>query len=817
MRSSSSRQPVGLFIPSSRRKRAFGRFGRPSSRFRSLLVGATLVAGALVVPAPRAWAQSLVGDANGPKVQIFSPAYQDVLKGKSRILVGIAAGQYNPATVEFWVDDRPATRPLPLTSVASMSFDWDTHRFSDGPHKLSIRVTDTQGFRGVKEINIYINNQNKRDLVAPELKWKNVDAFQQLSGQAQVELETKNSFGVKWIIVKVTPTDKNNASAARSWMLGGGQVKFKFDTTKVADGIYTLSAKAWDALEQEGNAPSLTIGVVNSPINATTVGESLDGLRRMAQLERAKLTGGASDPKNALPALVKGPVVPRPPVASALVNPNKPAKVVVPPATTLTPLEAAPTTGGLGGQLAPLFIPRIGAVATKPTKPGKTKGPRIAKRLSPEVQTPAVLSKRETRVLSPAQTDANAQTTPDKTFMARVGAPDSPTRVEEANASLSAPVAAAPKGVLSPARAALTEAALTEEVAPRATEGRIEIARLSLPEEGSRDLQSAPTLSVGKAFNGVASSSSAATISTTRRVESALVVSAPVESALVEQAPRLPSQHAKVVLSPRETKRYTPKRIETTPVATVPATAAQNVAVETTAELSTPKVNAATEAVSTPKALATSPLAKIGRRIAARPSAPRPSADVENALPGDERAAITISPIQTAFNTAVPKQHLVKTETTLRALADHYGLPVEMVAAANNWNSNMRVIPGMVVLLPRQVELSYNGQKIGGDVSSMLLGDTTVTAMRFLFEKTGGKLEWNAAKQEVIARKGASTIRVKIGSKVASVGNKQVMMQLAAFLFEGRTMVPARFFEEGLDAQVEWNPETGHLVVAMAN
>ena len=41
-------------------------------------------------------------------------------------------------------------------------------------------------------------------------------------------------------------------------------------------------------------------------------------------------------------------------------------------------------------------------------------------------------------------------------------------------------------------------------------------------------------------------------------------------------------------------------------------------------------------------------------------------------------------------------------------------------------------------------------------------------------------------------------------------------MQLAAFLFEGRTMVPARFFEEGLNAQVQWNPENGHLVVAMA-
>lgn len=55
-----------------------------------------------------------------------------------------------------------------------------------------------------------------------------------------------------------------------------------------------------------------------------------------------------------------------------------------------------------------------------------------------------------------------------------------------------------------------------------------------------------------------------------------------------------------------------------------------------------------------------------------------------------------------------------------------------------------------------------------------------------------------------------------IGSNTAKVGDKDVMMELAAFLFEGRTMIPVRFFEEGLNAQVEWDPQTGRLVVAMA-
>lgn len=758
MRSSSSRQPVGPFIPSTRL--GFGR-RRRTLGLRSALMGATLMSGAiLVVPARRAWAQSPSSDENGPKVQILTPAYQDVLKSNTRILVGIAAGQYNPATIELWVDNRAVTRALPLTSLASMSFNWDTRRFSDGPHKLTIRVTDTQGFRGLKDVNIFINNGTKHDIVAPGLKWKNLSAFQQMSGQTQVELETKNSFGVKWILVKVTPVDKSNTSAGRSWMLGGGQVTFKFDTTKVADGIYTLTAKAWDALDQEGNAPTLTIGVVNSPINATTVGESLDGLRQMAKVERDKENLFTPTPTPSLPKLpAKANAAPTRPLASSQVVPG---------------MGAAPAAGLSPRPLPPLFVPRSGAVVSKkPSKTATTKRPLVARpgqsvspvarpgqSVAPDLHAPGALSKPDgAGVVSSSPSEVEAAPTPGKTktFIARSGTPEAPVRVEESVAALSAPTNTSVSDALSPAQLPVAEA-------PAST--RVEIARLALPtdEAHALDLDVAPALSSAPALNSVASPGSQVELSLARRAGSELVASSPLEEAASGrpsiETPRVPS-------------------------------AAQNQGSETVG------------------------VTKTGPRIAALPS--RPNAGLDNATPSDEHPAITVSPVQMAFDTALPKQHLVKTETTLRALAGHYGLPVEMVAAANNWNANMRVIPGMVVLLPRQVQVSYNGQKVGGDVSSLLIGDTTVTAMRFLFEKTGGKLEWNAEKQEVIARKGASTIRVKIGSNVASVGNKQVMMQLAAFLFEGRTMIPTRFFEEGLDAQVEWNPDTGHLVVAMAN
>ncbi|RYG64887.1 copper amine oxidase N-terminal domain-containing protein, partial [bacterium] len=179
--------------------------------------------------------------------------------------------------------------------------------------------------------------------------------------------------------------------------------------------------------------------------------------------------------------------------------------------------------------------------------------------------------------------------------------------------------------------------------------------------------------------------------------------------------------------------------------------------------------------------------------------------------------AIIVSPIEIRTSDAIPAFHVAARASDLRAVAARYGLPVEVVAACNAWPENKTLVAGEKVKLPQQLKVSYQGVPVKSDAPSMLVGGTGVTAFRFLFQQAGGKLEWDAKKQRVIAKKGESEVVLTIGSNKAKVGDKDVMMELAAFLFEGRTMVPVRFFEEGLRAQVEWDPQTGRLVVAMAN
>ena len=806
-----------------------------------MFIGISVAAGALLVrpDAPRALAAPTVGgDENGPKVQIIAPAYQDVLKGRARILVGVRATQYNPATIQLFLDDQPASNVLPLSSLASSSFDWDTRATPDGPHRLSVRVTDTQGFRGWTEVNVYINNAGTRDTTPPDLKWKNVQSFQQLSGTARLELGAKDNFGVKWIIVSLNPIEKaDKQPAQRSWLLSRPPYAFDLDTTKVADGLYALSARAWDSMEQEGHSPMLTVGVVNAPVNATTVGESLDNLRARAASE-GKSTRAVPKAEN-VPASVNLPPAPR--VAKALPDTGASSatrsaavlklppgyklilpKTVASGARVTHPTTVDNTAQTLGKVALPALTPRTVPGAPAQAKPAT----QIARAEKPVEVAPPTLSAPAPNVRAVQTAPAAAQTVPlaaKETVAPRLTTPRIAARPE-----LTAPdTATDTPGVVSPAHAPDIEA-------PDLSTTRLEVARLTQPKEktGARELEVEPILSSQN-------TSLAGAISAARVLAPVAAPAEPLPVALLASAPdttpRVMPRRAKVQERPRyERTPHTVAKIaaKTAPVVGKPVAQTPLLPLPPM-EIAPPVVTAKApeKAPVAPPVLSerrtqrdgvragVAPLSKTAPRMARLPQIGTPDARAVEVAPSvgtTIQPAITVSPVRVAFNSSLPAYHQVRHHTTLRAVAQHYGLPVELVAAANNWTTDMRVIPGMKVQLPRQVQLSFNGQRVRGDVASLLAGDTSFTAMRFLFEHTGGTIKWDAAKQEVVARKGNSTIRVTVGSKWASVNHKQVMMQLAAFIFEGRTMVPTRFFEQGLDAHVDWNPETGHLVVAMA-
>jgi LysM repeat protein len=167
----------------------------------------------------------------------------------------------------------------------------------------------------------------------------------------------------------------------------------------------------------------------------------------------------------------------------------------------------------------------------------------------------------------------------------------------------------------------------------------------------------------------------------------------------------------------------------------------------------------------------------------------------------------------------MPVSHTTRTGDTLLSLSVRYGVPVPVLATINNLGGQIPAAPlkaGTKLNLPRTLTLQYGGKPVTGDVAAMMVGTTGIAPFRFMFEQQGGTLEWDAASQRVTARNGAQEITLTIGSRTAVVNQEQVMMDLAAFLLSGRTMVPLRFFEKALRAHVEWEPSTGRIYMTMA-
>ena len=834
-------------------------------------------------------------------MQIVKPGYNDVLKGTYRILIAVTARKYNPQSIEMFIDDKSASDgPMPISSFASSSYDFDTNKLSEGRHKLTVRVTDSQGFRGWSETTVFVNNKGLVDSDAPDLKWVGVKPFQEFSGEVTFEVNASDNFGVKLIHISLSPADKPKEPVA-SVVMNQPPYRIKVDTVgrNLPDGLYVLKALAYDSLEQQGDAPPLTIGIVNNQINATRIEDMLDGKRQMAQIlaESAPKTTAPAKTDSAQTATATDKTgasnATAPTTQSAPASDYATAPVATAPNMTTAPAPLplqTPTHPGI--QLPRVTLPQ----ATAPdATPDATEGV-IATRGASETR-PAPVPQTEG---APTVAGAEPIPTPDapnsplNLTIPGDFAPDAPTDLNGSNAENSADINAAPAAnptaaanVVAPtappektrlakapsvpigqrnasqaslSRAAAIDARLAETSKPVEVSAAmlraahpIAIARFAAPGLPARAVTGAPAWSqnasaddsrLSNAERGRARAwqSQVKTAGVSQPLEAptfaprALQMSAPAaaQRSLQTPASRLTRQaqsQAQSQTAPRANSISKavavggrPAPIEIAPGSNAAPQLSAPVApglTQAAPQMSAPsRLAKAVQSLTRRQTVAAEAAAKTegrnGERIAALP---RPDAATGNRS-DPARAAIVAVPLDQSLQIAdaafVPTSYRVERATTLRAVAARFGLPVELVALSNGWASEMKVLPGMEVKLPRPLQVSYNGAPVTGDAPSMLMNDTAVTAFRFMFEQSGGKLEWDAAHQRVVARKGDQEIVLTIGSNVAKVGDREVMMELAAFLFQGRTMVPLRFFEEGLNAQVEWNPQTGRIVVAMA-
>jgi LysM repeat protein len=189
------------------------------------------------------------------------------------------------------------------------------------------------------------------------------------------------------------------------------------------------------------------------------------------------------------------------------------------------------------------------------------------------------------------------------------------------------------------------------------------------------------------------------------------------------------------------------------------------------------------------------------RRSAEPPKASRPGRIV---LPVYRLARLPQSAVK-------GQSHRVQQGDRLSGIARRYGVTPRSILVANGLTGPSEVRAGRALSIPGTFTIALNDQSVDFDVQPRVESGMAIAPFRQLFEHTGGVVRYQAAEREVQAHNASKEIKLRIGSREALVNSAVILMDRAAFLDSGRTMVPVKFMTEALDLQAEYDLKTGAI------
>ncbi len=112
-----------------------------------------------------------------------------------------------------------------------------------------------------------------------------------------------------------------------------------------------------------------------------------------------------------------------------------------------------------------------------------------------------------------------------------------------------------------------------------------------------------------------------------------------------------------------------------------------------------------------------------------------------------------------------------------------------------------------------QKSLLYNHTVVQMDRPLSAQDGIVFGPLRQIFEQSGGTLTWQAQTGTVRAKNATKDITLTIGQPTALVNDKKVSLDGTPYLLTGRTMVPLSFVSAAMDADVQYDAATGHLLI----
>ncbi|WP_246043772.1 Ig-like domain-containing protein [Geomonas edaphica] len=196
---------------------------------------------------------NVASDVTAPTVSLTSPVNNVTVSGSVNIAAS-ASDNVGVSRVEFYLNNAL----LSATNMSPYSYSWDSRGVANGIYTLTAKAYDAAGNLGLSQ-NVTINVSN--DLIAPTVSLASPLAGSTLSGTVAVAANASDNVGVSKVEFY-----RNNVLQATSTTAPYG---YNWDTTTVANGSYTLSAKAYDAAGNVNQSTSVGVSVYNATSKRT--------------------------------------------------------------------------------------------------------------------------------------------------------------------------------------------------------------------------------------------------------------------------------------------------------------------------------------------------------------------------------------------------------------------------------------------------------------------------------------------------------------------------------------------------------------------
>lgn len=118
-----------------------------------------------------------------------------------------------------------------------------------------------------------------------------------------------------------------------------------------------------------------------------------------------------------------------------------------------------------------------------------------------------------------------------------------------------------------------------------------------------------------------------------------------------------------------------------------------------------------------------------------------------------------------------------------------------------------------------EISITVNQTPLTTDVPPEITNGRTLVPMRAVFEALGADVNWIGEEQMIIATSGNKIIVLMIGSSIlnycdiSTQENKNITLDVAPLIKDGRTLIPLRAVSEALGATVDWNGETRAITI----